>query len=74
MREDSDQSSAIHTYDTTQSLIDLDFTEDTVESLASKISASTDLSGMDPVQLKHLLLQHGGTSETLCQVVAAFSR
>ena len=57
-------------YDTTPSLIDLDITKDTVESFASKNSASAGLSGMDSVQLKHHLLQHVGASKTLRQVVA----
>ena len=72
MREHGE--SAKHTYDITPSLIDLDITEDTVESVASKISGSAGLSGMDSVQLKHLLLQHGGASKKLRQVVAKFAR
>ena len=71
MREPAE--AAMHTYDITPSLIDLDITEDTVESVASKISGSTGLSGMNAVQLKHLLLQHGGASKTLRQAVAKFA-
>ena len=75
MREPGE--AAMYTYDTTPILIDLDITGDTVESDASKISHSADLSEMDSVQLKHLLhllLQHGGASKILRQVVAKFAR
>ena len=34
-----------------------------METVASKISGSAGLSGMDSVQLKHHLLQHGGASK-----------
>ena len=42
--------------------------------MLQKISGSAGLSGMDAVQLKHLLLKHGGDSKTLRQVVAKFAR
>ena len=62
---------AMHTYDTTPSLIDIDSTEDTVESIASKLSDSAGLRGTDSVQLKNLLLQHGGARRPLRQAVVA---
>jgi len=72
MRESGE--AAMHTYDTTPSLIDLDISEVTLEFVASKISGSAGLSGIDSVQLKHLLLQHGGASKILRQAAAKFSR
>ena len=70
MREPGE--AAMHTYNTTPSLMDLDITEDAVESVASKISGSASLSGMDAVQLKHLLLQHGGASKRIRQLSGGY--
>ena len=65
---------AMPTFDTTPCLVDLDITEGTVEAVASKLSGSAGLGGMDSVALKHILLQHGGASKILRQTVAKFAR
>ena len=66
--------SALKSYENLPSLMPLHISEETVEAVASKLSGSAGLSGMDSSSLKSILLQHGGASKQLRLSVAKFVR
>ena len=59
---------ALPTYPTTPDLVDLDITSDVVERVASKLSGSAGLGGVDALDLKHWLLSFGKVSMHLREV------
>ena len=60
-------------YNSTPCLVPSLITEDVVQEVASKLSGSAGLGGVDSIQLKHLLLKHGKASSKLQKAVANFT-
>ena len=61
------------TYPNTPNFVDLDVTEEVVEAVASKLSGSAGLGGVDSQALQHWLLRFGSASKSLRLEVAGFA-